>query len=81
MTFRGDTTPGLIPAHAGKTKQATKRAQPSRDHPRSRGENGGLSLSGHSDWGSSPLTRGKLEDGDDGVEGGGIIPAHAGKTS
>ena len=30
---------GLIPAHAGKTRPVTKRAAPSRAHPRSRGEN------------------------------------------
>ena len=71
---------GLIPAHAGKTCQSRKRISHTRAHPRSRGENirsvGGPTFS----RGSSPLTRGKL-----GVlictsAGGGLIPAHAGKT-
>ena len=50
---------GLIPAHAGKTRQSRSPSLPTRAHPRSRGENcfGGLLLS--HDCGSSPLTRGK----------------------
>ena len=49
-------------------------------HPRSRGENA-------DDWtklsilaGSSPLTRGKRLEGGIVWPGGGLIPAHAGKT-
>ena len=71
----------LIPAHAGKTPGAGSRSRAFRAHPRSRGENlmpGCLIAPG---VGSSPLTRGKR-----GVETllhecGGLIPAHAGKTS
>ena len=50
---------GLIPAHAGKTRWASKTALRSTAHPRSRGENCGAR--GVSDYrpGSSPLTRGK----------------------
>ena len=71
---------GLIPAHAGKTGcRRSEREQP-RAHPRSRGENPVLSLTGISILGSSPLTRGKLQVGDAGGAGGGLIPAHAGKT-
>ena len=71
----------LIPAHAGKTAEGSTHCAVPRAHPRSRGENGYLPLSGHQDHGSSPLTRGKqlVEDGEN--FGGGLIPAHAGKTS
>ena len=71
---------GLIPAHAGKTTSRTRPARPRGAHPRSRGENGGDEGVHGVRSGSSPLTRGKPE-----VErglrgGGGLIPAHAGKT-
>ena len=50
-------------------------------HPRSRGENltgrQGLGKS----WGSSPLTRGKRQQGAPLLHPDGLIPAHAGKTS
>ena len=70
----------LIPAHAGKTPQmgCSKRERPA--HPRSRGENGYLPLSGHQEHGSSPLTRGKQRTGDLVAVQRGLIPAHAGKT-
>ena len=71
---------GLIPAHAGKTRGRRRRTCPARAHPRSRGENGGLTLSGHSDWGSSPLTRGKHLRGALPKQRDRLIPAHAGKT-
>ena len=71
---------GLIPAHAGKTTRKARRRRLDRAHPRSRGENQGLT-----DWstaaaGSSPLTRGKR--GDEWVHASvfRLIPAHAGKT-
>ena len=72
---------GLIPAHAGKTFAAHAFNTVGRAHPRSRGENdtrGSLVLLS---WGSSPLTRGKLRRRCRGVAVGGLIPAHAGKTS
>ena len=50
---------GLIPAHAGKTRRATKREARSRAHPRSRGENSTRALACATPPGSSPLTRGK----------------------
>ena len=50
-------------------------------HPRSRGENGFAMRKADSDDGSSPLTRGKPRVDLRGVEDGGLIPAHAGKTS
>ena len=50
----------LIPAHAGKTSQPSRRPVPLKAHPRSRGENLAYSYA-HISWaGSSPLTRGKL---------------------
>ena len=72
---------GLIPAHAGKTRQALYRFDPTAAHPRSRGENAPDQPTIQSTRGSSPLTRGKP-----GMTVGGqlyerLIPAHAGKTS
>ena len=70
----------LIPAHAGKTapRLATKRAR--RAHPRSRGEN--FNRKDKQMWalGSSPLTRGKLNELIRQGRKSGLIPAHAGKT-
>ena len=50
---------GLIPAHAGKTKERTRGRRVFRAHPRSRGENLKVSLVPPATAGSSPLTRGK----------------------
>ena len=72
---------GLIPAHAGKTPEESLGLRRVRAHPRSRGENWSrvpLTVVGR---GSSPLTRGKLRRRLPGAGGGGLIPAHAGKTS
>ena len=71
----------LIPAHAGKTPTPRSRESPPAAHPRSRGENYGVTCFTHQVAGSSPLTRGKrgLLVGD--RERLGLIPAHAGKTS
>ena len=71
---------GLIPAHAGKTRRSLSTAKTARAHPRSRGENGYLPLSGHQDHGSSPLTRGKPLTAIVPRGTTGLIPAHAGKT-
>ena len=72
---------GLIPAHAGKTRDRKRPCRASQAHPRSRGENqvragrdGRLS-------GSSPLTRGKPVARDVLGAALGLIPAHAGKTT
>ena len=76
----GDTTPRLIPAHAGKTRVFVRKCRPARAHPRSRGENVATTKRFNPRPGSSPLTRGKRDVG--GVRSGccGLIPAHAGKT-
>ena len=71
---------GLIPAHAGKTPSSLARSVTSRAHPRSRGENATKSSSKPPGPGSSPLTRGKLGVRGANRVGGGLIPAHAGKT-
>ena len=49
----------LIPAHAGKTSRSASAPGRTAAHPRSRGENGSVALSGGQVTGSSPLTRGK----------------------
>ena len=72
---------GLIPAHAGKTWAAARPALKTTAHPRSRGENAAITRAIRPRAGSSPLTRGKLERRGLFVVEGGLIPAHAGKTS
>ena len=74
-------SPGLIPAHAGKTLATPRNAQRQPAHPRSRGENRNVVGAVFARLGSSPLTRGKLEIPVQLVVGCGLIPAHAGKTS
>ena len=73
-------THGIIPAHAGKTRPESRRPTGSRDHPRSRGENMPSAVSTGSYTGSSPLTRGKLDQMPFHAEEIGLIPTHAGKT-
>ena len=70
----------LIPAHAGKTLNVTRRRAVSAAHPRSRGENTALTALLMPIAGSSPLTRGKQIGILDSTDGLGLIPAHAGKT-
>ena len=76
----GDHGRGIIPAHAGKTCRLTVWPPARRDHPRSRGENFGVSIATITARGSSPLTRGKHRLVRAALLGDGIIPAHAGKT-
>ena len=74
------TTTRLIPAHAGKTREAGTSRMPSRAHPRSRGDNTcNLGIASQS-TGSSPLTRGKRLKALAIDRRSGLIPAHAGKT-
>ena len=70
----------LIPAHAGKTFRCFCSFCPGRAHPRSRGENANFLGGVVSSPGSSPLTRGKQGELAGTTVGGGLIPAHAGKT-
>ena len=71
----------LIPAHAGKTQCQSQEIVSVGAHPRSRGENARLLEILLHGAGSSPLTRGKRADHGDGPGRGGLIPAHAGKTT
>ena len=71
---------GLIPAHAGKTAASDRSYTPLGAHPRSRGENLKPLPPAPERAGSSPLTRGKLNDRFSGGNKPGLIPAHAGKT-
>ena len=72
---------GLIPAHAGKTMTAIDARACNGAHPRSRGENGFIQVTSPANEGSSPLTRGKLSQRTLSTRSGGLIPAHAGKTT
>ena len=71
---------GSIPDHAGKTHPRCNSSNPARAHPRSRGENGLHSIPIVRALGSSPRGRGKLRTSPRVHAGGGLIPAHAGKT-
>mgnify|MGYP000999041523 CR=1 FL=1 len=71
---------GLIPAHAGKTSGGRGPRSGGPAHPRSRGENFPVWFRAVSGRGSSPLTRGKHQARSRGLDAGGLIPAHAGKT-
>ena len=73
-------SPGLIPAHAGKTDDRYIPLIKERAHPRSRGENGRGIRRCRRGVGSSPLTRGKLIPIKTIEHSPGLIPAHAGKT-
>ena len=72
---------GLIPAWAGKTRSRLCWTPSSRAHPRVGGENSQSSSEIRRRVGSSPRGRGKLQHGRVGHDGGGLIPAWAGKTA
>ena len=74
-------TARLIPAHAGKTSMTDRSPSKHTAHPRSRGENGAWCGRRVFSMGSSPLTRGKLAPPSGRGHHGGLIPAHAGKTT
>ena len=71
---------GLIPAHAGKTRQKALASCIKKAHPRSRGENCRIGRVETKSAGSSPLTRGKHLRPIEEALSDGLIPAHAGKT-
>ena len=71
----------LIPAHAGKTRNARILGNKLGAHPRSRGENRRPRRGSLGRGGSSPLTRGKPPPTGSRTSPMGLIPAHAGKTS
>ena len=71
---------GIIPARAGFTPPPARGGVSSRDHPRSRGVYGARRATRGFGSGSSPLARGLLISGGDGLIHAGIIPARAGFT-
>ena len=71
---------GLIPTHAGKTRERMGRRGNLGAHPHSRGENGCCGRGSRLDRGSSPLTRGKQHLRPHRGPCDGLIPTHAGKT-
>ena len=79
-TPRAETSPGLIPAWAGKTRRRRRRARTLRAHPRVGGENPRTTRAPRTRTGSSPRGRGKRPLTNGFRVGGGLIPAWAGKT-
>ena len=78
---RGESSPGITPAHAGKTIFRSTSGASGRDHPRACGENSPWLLFDSGTRGSPPRMRGKLEIPRRPHPRPGITPAHAGKTS
>ena len=72
---------GIIPAYAGSTLYEKRVLDPVADHPRIRGEHSRRVSAKNSAIGSSPHTRGALDEGGVGAGEGRIIPAYAGSTS
>ena len=72
---------GLIPAHAGKTRNPAEKRWDSEAHPRACGENWCMQHAGELLPGSSPRMRGKLRYFPTRTSVRGLIPAHAGKTT
>ena len=73
-------SPGLIPAHAGKTRTRVRTRFGLRAHPRACGENANTHTPDGDTPGSSPRMRGtRLRRGEVACING-LIPAHAGKT-
>ena len=70
----------LIPAHAGKTEHGQGCSRRAEAHPRSRGENLVMRELWESEFGSSPLTRGKHREARVPQVVERLIPAHAGNT-
>ena len=71
----------IIPAYAGSTVVAGGSELLLRDHPRIRGEHGNFTAHFATADGSSPHTRGALENDWIIAKGGRIIPAYAGSTA
>ena len=71
---------GIIPAYAGSTSTPSGPAPPAQDHPRIRGEHSPVDASYSKHEGSSPHTRGALDEARFHHIVGGIIPAYAGST-
>ena len=76
----GSSRPGIIPAYAGTTRRQVWRRRRPRDHPRLRGDHGGLAMAVMLSPGSSPPTRGPPEGSGRKAHTGRIIPAYAWTT-
>ena len=72
---------GITPACAGKSRRPANQFPPPRDHPRVRGEKGGVGSAPTPFWGSPPRARGKARDRRVLSMYQGITPACAGKRS
>ena len=72
--------PGIIPAHAGNTRNTLVLGNPSRDHPRACGEHVKCAHGVRFGMGSSPRMRGTHRRAFRQGRRAGIIPAHAGNT-
>ena len=70
----------IIPAYAGSTAFRAPPVRVGPDHPRLRGEHGIIDLTGRHHHGSSPPTRGALQNGPKRIHQRRIIPAYAGST-
>ena len=70
----------LIPARAGKTRESKAVPAGYWAHPRACGENIDCAYYPHGETGSSPRVRGKRGQERRRSDGGGLIPARAGKT-
>ena len=77
---RARATAWIIPAYAGSTSAAGRRARPRADHPRIRGEHRGRELMPWQRYGSSPHTRGARSRREVFERAKWIIPAYAGST-
>ena len=73
--------PGNTPARAGKTAEFEDDRASGREHPRSRGEDSGISATTSTTLGTPPLARGRQADCDCERLEAGNTPARAGKTA
>ena len=73
--------PGIIPAYAGSTRTRARSPSAPADHPRIRGEHARGPVYRKNTVGSSPHTRGALEEMPDRHGHCRIIPAYAGSTT
>ena len=80
-TNSSSTTPGITPAHAGKSHRESFSATPTGDHPRPCGEKLDMYRAVCGIAGSPPPMRGKGSGNAQTGAGLGITPAHAGKSA
>ena len=76
-----DLMTGITPARAGTTTVETKKVNPSKDHPRSRGNHGASGRPERRWRGSPPLAREPLYPAEQIAQADGITPARAGTTA